>query len=392
MSAGRGIAVVCGSLIVGYPAGILLDSYRRDYPFDLWALSRPLVLNMDAENAHRLAVYTSSLPRSIREVLGLVKESHSTQDSRLKCAVWGLEFSSPIGLAAGFDKHAECMEGMFQLGFGFVEIGSVTPKPQEGNEKPRVWRFAQDLAVVNRYGFNSQGHAAVRERLRAYSKVPGKILGVNLGKNKETEDPAADFLLGLENLGEFADYIVVNVSSPNTPGLRDLQKKEFIEKLLLEIKTFRDQQFKDAKSPPLLVKIAPDLTQNDLENIAAAVTNVGIDGLIISNTTIARPGGIGEGFSGGLSGAPLFPSSTEILKRMYRLTKGEIPLIGVGGVCSAEDAYMKIRAGASLVQLYSAMSILGPNLPSDINKGLGILLEKDGFQNVSEAVGADVEL
>ncbi|MED6207908.1 hypothetical protein PIB30_040002 [Stylosanthes scabra] len=300
------------------------------------------------------------------------------------------KFSNPVGLAAGFDKNAEAVDGLLGMGFGFVEVGSVTPVPQEGNPKPRIFRLRQEGAIINRCGFNSQGIVAVAKRLGAQhgkrkldetsSRSPtsnndvkhgGKagpgILGVNLGKNKTSEDAAADYVQGVHTLSQYADYLVINVSSPNTPGLRMLQGRKQLKDLVKKIQAARDEmQWGDEGPPPLLVKIAPDLSKDDLEDIAAVAVALNLDGLIISNTTISRPDAVSSNplasESGGLSGKPLFDLSTKILKEMYILTRGKIPLIGCGGISSGEDAYKKIRAGATLVQLYTAFAYGGPAL------------------------------
>lgn len=348
---------------------------------------------MDAERAHRLAVQQASTARWWRRALGLVDEGED--DPILSTRVWGLEFDNPIGISAGFDKHAEAMKGLFDMGFGMVEIGSVTPLPQPGNPKPRVFRLPEDKCVINRYGFNSEGHAAAAARLSRYrtdkdSSNRSGVLGVNLGKNKTSPDAIGDYTKGIESLGTFADYLVVNVSSPNTPGLRDLQGKKALHSLLARVKQTRDLL---PNQPPLLVKIAPDLTDHDKDDIADVVMDLGIDGIIISNTTIKRPDSLqskNKAEGGGLSGAILMEDSTQVLRDIYRRTKGTVPLIGVGGVCNGDDAYQKIRAGASLVQLYTAFSYDGPVLIREIKQTLQANLERDGFKSVSEAVGVDV--
>nr|CAD1840831.1 unnamed protein product [Ananas comosus var. bracteatus] len=308
----------------------------------------------------------------------------------LNLEVWGRKFANPIGLAAGFDKNAEAVEGLLGLGFGFVEVGSVTPMPQEGNPKPRIFRLPKEGAIINRCGFNSEGIVVVAKRLGAQHgkrkmeetssssvsssnevKQGGKagpgILGVNLGKNKTSEDAAADYVQGVHTLSQYADYLVINVSSPNTPGLRKLQGRKQLKDLVKRVQAARDEmQWAEEGPPPLLVKIAPDLSKQDLDDIAAVALALRLDGLIISNTTISRPEPVDKhplaAEPGGLSGKPLFDLSTNILKEMYILTRGKIPLIGCGGVSSGEDAYKKIRAGATLVQLYTGFAYGGPAL------------------------------
>jgi len=274
-----------------------------------------------------------------------------------------------------------------RLGFGFVEVGTVTPRPQAGNPRPRVFRLKADGALINRMGFNSGGLDAVVGRLAA--RPQRGIVGVNLGKNRDSSDAAADYLEGLRRAAGLADYLVVNVSSPNTPGLRDLQARAVLDTLLRRLLTARDET---GSRVPLLVKIAPDLTPEERNDIAAVALATQIDGIIVANTTVARPPGLRSAAAteaGGLSGRPLFETSTALLAEMFRLTEGRVPLIGVGGVASAEDAYAKIRAGASLVQLYTALVFAGPGLIGRIKAGLIALLRRDGFASIAAAVGAD---
>jgi dihydroorotate dehydrogenase len=276
---------------------------------------------------------------------------------------------------------------MLGLGFGFTEIGSVTPRPQPGNPQPRLFRLSEDGAVINRMGFNNHGLDAAVGRLAARPRKG--VVGANLGKNKDTEDAASDYVKGVEKLGPLADYLVINVSSPNTPGLRALQGKEPLEALIGQTK----QAVAKLLAPkPLLLKIAPDLTPEDRADIAEVALSTGLDGLIVSNTTIERPASLRSADAkqtGGLSGAPLFEPSTKLLGEMYKLTGGKIVLVGVGGIGSAEQAYAKIRAGASLLQLYSALVYGGPPLITRINSGLAAFLKRDGFASLSAAVGAD---
>jgi dihydroorotate dehydrogenase len=297
-------------------------------------------------------------------------------------------FPNPIGLAAGFDKDGEVYRQTLKLGFGFVELGSVTPRPQPGNPKPRLFRLTQDRAVINRMGFNNRGIAAMAARLETRNTAQG-IVGVNLGKNKDQADAAADYAAGTRRLGPLADYLVINVSSPNTPGLRALQSRDSLAALIAAVVAVRNGL---ARRPPLLLKIAPDLIDADRQDIATVALGSGLDGLIVSNTTIARPAGLDPRFAqetGGLSGRPLREPATEILRDIYRRTGGKLPIIGVGGVAGAQDAYAKIRAGASLVQLYTALVFEGPGLVRRIKDGLADLLARDGFANIAEAVGAD---
>uniref|UniRef100_A0ACD5Z3G2 Uncharacterized protein n=1 Tax=Avena sativa TaxID=4498 RepID=A0ACD5Z3G2_AVESA len=368
-------------------------------------LVNPLFALLDAEFAHRLAVSAAAH--------GFVPREKRPDPPVLGLEVWGRNFTNPIGLAAGFDKNAEAVEGLLGLGFGFVEVGSVTPQPQEGNPKPRIFRLKEHGAVINRCGFNSEGIVVVAKRLGAQHgkrkmeetssstsnvKQGGKagpgILGVNLGKNKTSEDAAADYVQGIHSLSQYADYLVINISSPNTPGLRALQGRKQLRELVKKVHEARDEmQWAEDGPPPLLVKIAPDLTKEDLEDIAAVALSSKLDGLIISNTTIARPPPADAHplaqETGGLSGKPLFDSSTRVLSEMYSLTGGTVPLIGCGGVTSGEDAYKKIRSGATLVQLYTALAYGGPALIPRIKAELAECLERDGFKSVREAVGVD---
>lgn len=322
---------------------------------------------------------------------GWAPRRRAAPDPRLGIRLWDLDFPNPLGLAAGFDKDARAIGPMLGLGFGFVEIGSVTPKPQPGNPGPRVFRLPEDRAVINRLGFPGQGVEVVAARLAAWRSraLPG-IVGVNLGKNRESAEPAADYAAGARRLGPLADYLVVNVSSPNTPGLRALQGRAELAGILARVRAALDEA-DTARRPPLLVKIAPDLAPADLQEIAALAREGALDGLIVGNTTLRRPDslrGQHREEAGGLSGRPLFPIALEVLAETYRLTEGRVPLIGVGGVSSAEDAYAMIRAGASLVELYTALVYEGPGVVGRITDGLAGLLRRDGFDRPAEAVGS----
>ncbi len=341
------------------------------------AASRLLRL-LPAETAHRLSLRL--LAAAPRALLGGVAD-----DPILASRLFGLDFPNPLGLAAGYDKNAEAFAPALALGFGFVEIGSVTPRAQPGNPKPRLFRLGEDRAVINRMGFNNDGLDAVAARL-ARRQGHG-IIGANLGKNKDSADAGADYTAGVRALAPHADYLVINVSSPNTPGLRALQGREPLAALIAAVRAARN-----GNRPPLLLKIAPDLTESDKQDIAEVALSSGLDGLIVSNTTIARPDSLrsaAKGETGGLSGRPLFAPSTALLADMYRLTKGKLPLIGVGGIASAEDAYAKIRAGASLLQIYTALVYEGAGLIGRIKAGLAAKLRADGFTSLAQAVGAD---
>lgn len=310
----------------------------------------------------------------------------SVSDEVLRTKVCGLDFLNPVGMAAGFDKDAKIPHCLFRVGFGFVEVGTLTPEPQPGNPKPRLFRLKEDRALINRLGFNNEGFAAALSRLENRSRVD--MLGINIGANKKSEDPIADYVLGLKTFASVADYMTINISSPNTPGLRDLQKENSLKDLLDRLAKTRKNL--GSKSPPLLVKIAPDLTDKELTTIIELALSHGINGLVIANTTIRRPKMLKSSNKvelGGLSGAPLFTPSTKLLAKAYRITAGKLPLIGVGGVSSAEQAYKKILAGASLVQLYTGFIYEGPGLAKTINQELARLLKRDGFKNVSAAVG-----
>jgi len=350
---------------------------------DFYKLMFPLIRPLQPETAHNLALWA---------LKNRLASGRSYDDPVLEMSLWGRAFKNPVGLAAGFDKDADVPMQALALGFGFVEIGSVTPRPQPGNPKPRLFRLDEDRAVINRMGFNSKGADFAAENLAALPATRGLgVIGVNLGKNKETEDAAADYVIGIEKLARFADYVVINVSSPNTPGLRALQDRGELEKLISRVRITLDKTVPD-KTPPLLVKVAPDLTDDDIADIAAVALTGIIDGLIATNTTITRPHNLRnpqKTETGGLSGKPLARLSHRIIGDFYNATEGRVPLIGVGGIASGADAYDKIRAGASLVQLYSGMVFEGPSLPGRICRSLAGLLKRDGFAHVSEAVGAD---
>ena len=343
--------------------------------FDLGA---GLLRRLPAETAHRatLALVGTAGP--------LIPRARA-DDSRLAVEAFGLCFPNPVGLAAGFDKDAEVPDAMARFGFGMIECGTVTPRPQAGNPQPRLFRLARDAAVINRMGFNNGGMAAAARNLAR--RKGGGIVGINIGANKDSADRIADYALCFAQLAPLADYVTVNVSSPNTPGLRGLQGKDELTRLLGTLLDAR------AKGPakPLLLKIAPDLDAHALDEIAQVVTESGIEGLIVSNTTIARPPlrSSRAQEAGGLSGAPLFSPSTEILRQMRARLGKKIVLVGVGGVSSGEEAYAKIRAGATLVQLYTALVFHGPSLVARIKRDLLACLARDGFARAADAIGAD---
>jgi dihydroorotate dehydrogenase len=352
---------------------------------DLYPIARTLLWQLRPETAHKVALWT------LRTGLGRLTTTKSARRSdppALGQRIWGLHFPNPIGVAAGFDKDGLAPNAILNLGFGSVEVGTVTPRRQVGNRAPRLFRLDNDNAIINSMGFPSAGLDVVAKRLARRHKRRG-ILGVNLGKNRDTEDATVDYAEGVRRMAPLADYMVINVSSPNTPGLRDLQQREPLEALLQRLLVTRNET---GFRPPLLVKIAPDLTTEERADIAEVAISTGIDGIVVANTTVARPVGLNSRNArerGGLSGRPLFDLSTELLSQMYQLTGGRIPLVGVGGVSTPEDAYAKIRAGASLVQLHTALIFAGMNLVGRLKNGLAGLLQADGFTSVAGAVGAN---
>jgi dihydroorotate dehydrogenase len=342
-----------------------------------FAVARPFLMGLDAEQAHRATINALSC---------LPPQKPPPSEPLLQQKLFGLDFPNPLGLAPGFDKNAEVPNAMLGLGFGFVEVGTVTPKPQIGNPKPRLFRLSEDQAVINRMGFNNEGHAAVFQRLNGQKR--NGIIGVNIGANKDSVDRAADYVAGITRFGAIADYITVNISSPNTPGLRGLQSAAELESLLSRLNAARATQ---AKPVPMLLKIAPDLVDGELADIAACCAAGAVDGVIISNTTLSRQG-LRSQFAketGGLSGKPLRDLSTRQLAKFYLLTKGAIPLIGVGGIDNAETAFEKFCAGASLIQLYSALVYAGPSLVGKILDGLKQNIQSRGFSNITQVGGID---
>ena len=347
---------------------------------DFYKLIRPVIFSFPPEFGHNCAIAALKY--------GLVGISKPKEYPQLNSRIFGLDFKNPVGLAAGFDKNGEVIIPLFKLGFGFVEVGTSTPLAQDGNEKPRLFRLAEDKAVINRFGFNNKGADIFADNLK--KKPEYGITGANIGKNKTSTDNIADYITMLDKIYGLSDYITINISSPNTPGLRDLQGRESLDSLLGAIMQKRDS-FSGNKIP-ILLKISPDTDIKQREDIAEISLKHQIDGLIVSNTTIGQRDILRNKHAneaGGLSGRPLFQPSTAALKDLYRLTMKKIPIIGVGGISSGDDAYVKIKAGASLVQVYSALVYEGFSLISEINERLCELLHKDGFNKISDAVGVD---
>ena len=341
-------------------------------------LALAALYNIDPERGHGLSIAALKL--------GLTNRPGMITSPRLKTSFAGMDLPNPIGLAAGFDKNAEVITPLLKTGFGFIEVGAATPLPQPGNPKPRLFRLREDQASINRFGFNNEGADVIASRLA--NRPQSGIVGINLGANKTSDDRAADFAKVLETCGAHVDFATVNVSSPNTEKLRDLQGKEALASLLAGVLEKRQQL---QLSLPVLLKIAPDLSDQDLQDVAEVALQAGIDGIVATNTTLDRSGlqSAHKSEAGGLAGKPLFEKSTRVLARLSQLVEGKIPLVGVGGISDPALAYQKIRAGASVVQFYTALVYGGFSLVEAMVHGLDQLLEKDGFANVSEAVGVD---
>ena len=354
-------------------------------------LATSLAHRLPAEAAHRLAIWAMSyglVPTSANQ--GLANQGFANQHtaSRLDQDCLGLRFSNPLGLAAGFDKNAEAMAGAFRLGFGYVEVGTITPKPQSGNPKPRVFRLSSDAAVINRYGFNNDGAEQAKTRLSKWRKTSAgqrHILGVNIGANKDSLDRIADYAATSAILSPYADYITVNVSSPNTPGLRDMQTPSILAEIMAAVKSGLDRAHL-----PVLIKLAPDMNEADFLAVLEQLPDMGASGVILTNTTISRPDSLtspNKDQQGGLSGAPLLLSSTQWLALARSRLPKHIPLIGVGGIDNAAAAYAKILAGANLIQLYTALALQGSHIIGEIIHGLDALLARDGVKHITDAVG-----
>lgn len=348
-------------------------------------LARPFVGLIDPEEAHRLAINALKLFPSVMA---------GRDDTRLAISAFGLDFPNPVGLAAGFDKNAEVPDAILNLGFGFAEVGTLTPKPQAGNPRPRVFRLPAAGGIVNRLGFNNEGFAAAHERLQARASRGG-IVGVNVGANKDSRDRVADYVRGIKAFTDVASYLVVNVSSPNTPELRDLQAAQALDDLLARVLEARDRAARKAGRKPVLLKISPDLSLSELDEVTETARKRAVDGLIVSNTTVSRPALLRDAHAretGGLSGRPLFSLSTLMLKHTFQRVGREIPLIGVGGIDSAETAWTKIAAGATLVQLYSGMVYRGFGLVNKIKRGLREHLNRHGYNSIAAVVGTEARL
>ena len=343
----------------------------------LYQFARPLLFKADAETAHNLSL----------TALTLMPIPPLGSDSPILAQTFaGLHFANPVGLAPGYDKNAEVPVEILKLGFGFTEVGTLTPLPQEGNPKPRLFRLVEDEAVINRMGFNNAGQQAASALLQ---NIPEQArtgpIGINIGANKDSADRVADYVIGVRNMEALADYLTVNISSPNTPGLRALQDKAALDDLLAQVMAAR------TRDTPVFLKVAPDLQPADIDDIVGVAMARGIAALIVSNTTISRPALVSRhaGEAGGLSGAPLRDMAQQRIIDFRKASGGQMPLIGVGGIASAQDAYARIRAGASLVQIYSALVYQGPGLARRINKQLARLLQADGFTNIAKAIGVD---
>jgi dihydroorotate dehydrogenase len=346
-------------------------------------LARPFLGLIDAENAHRLAVQGLRL---------MPRGPAPPDDPRLSVRAFGLNFPNPVGMAAGFDKHGEVPDALLRLGFGFVEVGTVTPRPQAGNPRPRLFRLPADEGVINRLGFNSEGAPAVLARLAARAGSGG-LVGVNVGANRDSADRIADYVSLIETFAPVASYFTLNISSPNTPGLRELQQGRLFDELLARVVEARQRASRNAGLTPLLIKIAPDLTLSELDDVVGAARRRRVDGMIVGNTTVLRPSDLQEvrtaKESGGLSGQPLFALSTRMLAETYVRVEGAFPLVGTGGIDSGASALAKIRAGACLVQLYSSLVFRGLGLVRDIKADLLQALAGSRGASLSDLVGAD---
>lgn len=365
---------------------------REDVTF-LYSFLRPLFFRFDPETAHHLVIRGLTLMQSIPVLKKAFSRQATVDDPRLQSQLFGLSFPNPVGLAAGFDKNANVYPGLSALGFGFIEVGTLTPRPQTGNPKPRIFRFPDEQALINRMGFNNQGIEQAKASLTKLPR-PEIPIGINLGKNKDTPNDEAveDYLKGLSLLYPYGDYFVINVSSPNTKGLRDLQQIDALRKLLTKMVQKRESLTKKTQlHRPILLKIAPDLSNDELTEIVTTALATNIDGLIATNTTLSRDGlkSASKNEAGGLSGKPLKERSTEIIRSIYRITRGQIPLIGVGGIFSGQDAFDKIKAGANMIQVYTGLIYQGPMIAKKINQELLRLLDQHSISSIQELVGKE---
>jgi len=347
----------------------------------LFGLGQSLLLALPPERAHDLAIKSLEL--------GLYPRASQPDDRRLAQHLFGLDFPNPVGMAAGFDKNARVPRELLGMGFGFVEVGTLTPRAQSGNASPRLFRSIADRAIINRLGFNNEGQDSALQRLKP--RAVG-VVGVNLGAGRDSKDRIGDYVQGIARMAEVASYFTINISSPNTPGLRDLQAPEALDALL---KRVQEARAATRRKPPLLVKLAPDIAEEDLPEVVRVIVSHGVDGIVVSNTTLSREGLVPEGLrdqgfakeAGGLSGRPLFARATRMLARIYKLTDGKLPLIGVGGIDSPETALAKIEAGASLIQLYTGLVFEGPSLIGRIKQALVAAMEQRGAQSLKPMIG-----
>lgn len=357
----------------------------------MYTLLRPFIFKLDAEDAHnRMKALTQKVAR-LPLSSTIIDTLYNFEEPKLHTTLFGKQFKNPVGLSAGFDKNAEMFTFMEHLGFSFIEMGTITFHPQEGNARPRLFRLTEDKAIINRMGFNGDGAEKVATRLSHLPKKSRAVKVINIGKSKivDNKDATQDYMRTFKLLLPYMDMCVVNVSSPNTPGLRELQGKEALTEILGSMMEYKQRE-EETKDLPILVKIAPDLNNDQLIDVLEVVKAVGLSGIVATNTTIERPESLQSERkieTGGLSGLPVQKRSTEVIQFLYKESKGSIPIIGVGGIFTAEDAYEKIKAGASLVEIYTGLIYEGPGIVKKINKGLVRLLEQDGFTNIEQAIG-----
>jgi dihydroorotate dehydrogenase len=351
----------------------------------VFELARPLLYALDPEQAHELTL------KSLEA--GIYPRPAAPDDPSLRVSVWGLNFPNPVGVAPGFDKDARVPYAILGMGFGYAEIGTVTPRPQEGNPRPRVFRLLQDRALINRLGFNNSGHAAALARLNR--RQPAGVVGVNVGANKDVTDRAADYVAGVRTFYDVASYFTINVSSPNTPGLRDLQAPAALDELVVRVLQAREEMMAAGKRRrPVVVKLAPDIAEDDLEPIVRVLETRGVDGIAVSNSTLARERLRDTALAkeaGGISGRPLFHRSTVVLARVHVLTGGRIPLIGIGGIDSGQTAVAKLEAGATLLQLYTGLVYEGPGLLGRIKQDMAAYLEREKLARIGDLTGRRAE-